>query len=162
MCRVLGVSTSGFYAWLKRGPSRRTREDKVLADRIRWLHLRSRGTYGVPRIYEDLLEEGIRIGRKRIARLMKAMRIQGVSRRKRASTTVRQAGAKPAPDLVERDFTADGPNKLWVADITYISTWGRFSIPGRCGGRMEPTGCRMADGQSYANPIGPRCAGHGY
>ena len=126
MCQLLDVSTSGYYAWLKRGPSQRSREDTILRDRIRWILLRSRGTYGSPHIHAELHDEGVHVGRKRVARLMKAGGLQGVSRRKRVRTTIRQAGARPAPDLVERDFVADGPNKLWVADITYISTWAGF------------------------------------
>jgi len=123
MCRVLEVSTSGFYAWRKRGPSRRAREDTILTDRIRWIHLRSRGTYGTPRIHAELADEGVHVGRKRVARLMRAAGLRGVSRRKPFHTTIRQARNRPAPDLVERNFTAAGPNQLWVADITYVSTW---------------------------------------
>ncbi len=126
MCRVLEVSTSGYYAWLKRSPSQRSREDAVLAGRIRWIHLRSRGTYGSPRIHAELCDEGVHVGRKRVARLMQAAGLQGVSRRKHTRTTVRQAKARPAPDLVERNFMAAGPNELWVADITYVSTWTGF------------------------------------
>jgi len=123
MCRVLEVSTSGYYAWLKRAPSQRSREDAILANRIRWIHLRSRSTYGAPRIHAELTDEGVHVGRKRVARLMRVLGLQGVSRRKYVRTTMRQAGARPAPDLVKRDFAVAGPNRLWVADITYIATW---------------------------------------
>jgi putative transposase len=123
MCRVLEVSTSGYYAWLKRAPSMWEREDAVLTDRILWIHLRSRGTYGAPRVHAELADEGVHVGRKRVARLMRAAGLRGVSRRKRPSTTVREPRQRPAPDLVDRDFTAGGPNKLWVADITYVPTW---------------------------------------
>jgi len=82
-CRLLGVSTSGFYAWLKRGPSQRTRQDARLTERIRAVHTRSRGTYGAPRIHAELCDEGIQVGRKRVARLMHSTGLQGVSRRKR-------------------------------------------------------------------------------
>ena len=126
MCRVLGVSTSGYYAWLKRQSSQRSREDAILTDRIRWIHLRSRGTYGSPRIHAELRDAGVHVSRKRVARLMRAAGLQGVSRRKSTRTTIRQPGAQRAPDLVKRDFTVDGPNKLWVADITYIRTWAGF------------------------------------
>lgn len=126
MCRVLEVSTSGYYAWLKRPPSKRSREDAILTDRIRWIYLRSRSTYGAPRVYEELKDEGELVGRKRIARLMRAAGLQGISRRKRVRTTIRRPGARPAPDLVKRDFTADHPDQLWVADITYIRTWAGF------------------------------------
>jgi len=126
VCRLLEVSTSGYYAWLKRSPSKRAREDVILSNRIRWTHLRSRSTYGAPRVYEELRDEGVRVGRKRVARLMRAAGLQGVSRRKSVRTTVRKPGAPPAPDLVDRDFTADRPDQLWVADITYIRTWAGF------------------------------------
>jgi putative transposase len=126
MCRLLDVSTSGYYAWQKRGPSQRSREDAILRNRILWIHLRSRGAYGSPRIYAELRDVGVHVGRKRVARLMKACGLQGISRRRRVRTTIRQARARPAPDLVERNFATDGPNKLCVADITYISTWEGF------------------------------------
>ena len=126
MCRLLEVSTSGYYAWLKRPVSPRSREDAILTDRIRWIYLRSRSTYGAPRVYEELKDEGVRVGRKRVARLMRTAGMQGVSRRKRVLTTIRKPGARPAPDLVKRDFTADRPDQLWVADITYIRTWAGF------------------------------------
>ena len=126
MCRLLEVSTSGYYAWLKRRPSLRSLEDAILLEKIRWFHLRSRGTYGVPRIHLDLREDGVQVGRKRVARLMQAAGLQGVSRRKYTRTTVRRPGARPAPDLVNRDFAAVRPVRLWVADITYICTWAGF------------------------------------
>jgi putative transposase len=126
MCRLLGVSTSGYYAWLKRGPSKRALEDASLTELISEIHSLSWGIYGAPMIHEELADRGIRVGRKRVARLMKAAGLQGVSRRKKAWTTRRHTDARPAPDLVDRDFTADRPNKLWVADITYIPTWAGF------------------------------------
>jgi len=126
VCCLLEVSSSGYYAWLKRAPSKRAREDAILSDRIRDIHLRSRNTYGAPRVHEELRDEGVRVGRKRVARLMRAAGLQGVSRRKRVRTTVRKPGEPPAPDLVDRDFTADRPDQLWVADITYIRTWVGF------------------------------------
>jgi len=126
MCRVLDVSTSGYYAWLKRQSSQRSREDTILTDRIRWIHLRSRGTYGSPRIHAELRDEGVHVSRKRVARLMRAAGLQGVSRRKSTRTTIRQPGAQRAPDLVNRDFDVAGPNRLWVADITYVRTWAGF------------------------------------
>ena len=122
-CRLLDVSTSGYYSRLKSGPSQRAREDALLTKRIQSIHTHSRGTYGAPRIHAELQDEGIRVGRKRVARLMRAAGLRGVSRRKRPRTTIRRAAARPAPDLVERDFNATGPNRLWVADITYVPTW---------------------------------------
>ena len=126
MCRLLGVSTSGYYAWLRRGPSKRALADASLTERISEIHARSWGSYGAPMIHSEFADQGIHVGRKRVARLMKAAGLQGVSRRKKAWTTRRDADSRPAPDLVDRDFTADGPNKLWVADITYIPTWAGF------------------------------------
>jgi putative transposase len=126
MCRVLGVSTSGYYAWRKRPPSKRQRVDAELLERIKHFHKRSDGTYGVPRIHEDLIEEDLRVGPKRIARLMRQAGLRGVCRRRRTTTTHRSASGRPAADLVDRTFTADGPNRLWVADITYIPTWAGF------------------------------------
>jgi putative transposase len=126
MCRVLEVSTSGYYAWRKRAPSERAKSDAVLTKRIKEIHQWSRGTYGVPRIHAELSEEGIHVGHKRIARLMQAAGLHGVSRRKFVRTTERSPSARPAPDLVDRDFTAPGPDRLWVADITYVPTWADY------------------------------------
>jgi putative transposase len=126
MCRVLGVSTSGYYAWRKHRPSQREQEDVQLVAQIRSIHARSNGTYGAPRIHAELAAAGVRLGRKRVARLMQAIGLQGVSRRKRPRTTERRPAAQPAPDLVQRDFTVCGSNKLWVADITYVTTWAGF------------------------------------
>lgn len=117
---------SGYYAWRRREPSRRDREDAMLTGQIRAIHDRSRGTYGAPRVHAELCAQGRRVGRKRIARLMRAAALQGVSRRRGTSTTVRRPRARPAPDLVERDFTAEAPDQLWVADITYVPTRGGF------------------------------------
>ena len=116
LCRVLGVSKSGYYAWLKRRPSDREMQDKELTQKIRGFHKASRGTYGSPRVTADLVADGERVSRKRVARLMKADDLQGVSRRRKRRTTVRNPDSHPIPDLVDRDFTADGPDRLWVAD----------------------------------------------
>jgi len=126
MCRVLEVSASGYYAWRRRMMSVRAREDEQLQQRIRTIHLLSRQTYGAPRIHAELKEEGTHVGRKRVARLMKAAALQGVTRRKFTVTTRRDRAARPAPDLVDRNFAADKPNALWVADITYVPTWAGF------------------------------------
>jgi len=126
MCRVLGVSASGYYARQQRPPSARARADGELSAQITAIHQCSRATYGAPRIHEELLAAGIHVGRKRVARLMKATGLSGVSRRRWVTTTVRDHDAQPAPDLVERNFSASGPNRLWVADISYIPTWSGF------------------------------------
>jgi putative transposase len=126
MCRVLEVSTSGYYAWCKRSPSARAQADAELTSRMNAIHERSHETYGAPRVHAELEAEGIQVGRKRVARLMRTAGLVGVSRRKWITTTVRDRHARPAPDLVERNFVAPGPNRLWVADITYIPTWAGF------------------------------------
>jgi len=126
LCRVLGVSPSGYYAWRQRRPSQRAQTDAVLLERIRAIHARSRGTYGVPRVHAELAAESTQVGRKRVARLMRTAGLMGLSRRKGCWTTLRDREARPAPDLVARDFTAAGPDRLWVADITYIPTWAGF------------------------------------
>ena len=123
MCELLEVSPSGYYAWLARRPSARTVSDRDLTARIVTIWEKSHRTYGAPRIHAELAESGIGVGRKRVARLMAAARIQGVTRRKWIRTTIRDPRARPAPDLVERRFRADRPNLIWVADITEIATW---------------------------------------
>jgi putative transposase len=126
LCRVLGVSRSGYYAWRERPASARTRNDHVLTERIRTIHGRSRGTYGAPRIHAELRYEGIPCSRKRVARLLRLAGLQGCHRRKGPRTTRRSPEMAPAPDLVKRDFVASAPDRLWVADITYIPTWAGF------------------------------------
>ena len=126
MCRVLEVSPSGYHAWRTRAQSARAQADARLTATIHAIHAHSRGTYGTPRIQAELVARGTRVSRKRVARLMRCAGLRGVSRRKWVRTTVRDRAAQPAPDLVERAFTAAGPNHLWVADITYIPTWSGF------------------------------------
>ncbi len=122
LCRALGVSPSGYYAWRSRGPSARALSDAALTAEIHRSHARSRGTYGVPRVHADLAEAGHHVSRKRVARLMRHEGLAGVHRRRFVRTTIRDAEAEPFPDLVDRDFTADGPDRLWVADITQLPT----------------------------------------
>lgn len=126
MCRVLGLSPSGFYAWQKRGLSARAIADVTLTAEITASHARSDRTYGAPRILRDLRDVGKRVGQKRVARLMRAAGVVGVSRRRWVCTTQRGPVAEAVPDLVQRDFVATAPNQLWVADITYVSTWTGF------------------------------------
>ena len=122
LCRQLGVTRSGFYAWCTRPPSRREIDDRALTTRIREIHEASRGTYGAPRITAELrLGHGVRVSRKRVARLMRAARIQGVHiRRRRWRKGPGELG--PAPDRVARRFATSAPDLVWVADITYVST----------------------------------------
>jgi putative transposase len=117
---VLGVSRSGFYAWASRPPSQRAVGDAALLKRVVQLHEASRRTYGSPRIYEDLRFAGVRVGRKRIERLMRQAGLSGTIKRRRGRTTIRVPGVRVANDLVRRDFEPDGPNRLWVSDITYL------------------------------------------
>jgi putative transposase len=126
LCRVLGVSRSGYYAWLERPASARAGKDAELSRELHRIHACSRGTYGAPRIHAELREAGVRVGCKRVGRLMRAAGLAGISRRRRPFTTVRDRHARRAPDLVERRFTAAGPNCLWVGDITYIRTAAGF------------------------------------
>jgi putative transposase len=126
MCFLLGVSPSGYYAWAVRPASRRARTDEELAARIESIHERSRGTYGSPRIHAELVASGTQVSRKRVARLMREAGLEGASRRRGITTTVRNQKVRPAPDLVERNFAAEGRDRLWVADITYIPTWSGF------------------------------------
>jgi putative transposase len=126
ICRVLEVSPSGYYAWRVRPPSARARRDGELLERILAIHAESRGTYGAPRVKAELRAQGVNISRKRVARLMRQAGLSGVSRRRFVVTTVRDKDAVPAPDLVQRNFEAAGPNQLWVADITYIPTGTGF------------------------------------
>ena len=126
MCRVLEVSPSGYYAWRNREPSARKQHDAVLGERVKAIHADSDGTYGVPRIHAELKEEHVKVGAKRVARLMREHGLRGVCRRRSWKTTVRDERQRPAQDLVERDFSAEAPNQLWVADITYVPTWSGF------------------------------------
>ena len=126
MSRVLEVSSSGYYAWRLREQSTRKKQDEKLQQRVKAIHERSRQTYGSPRIHRALRAEGTRVGRKRVARLMNEAALAGVTRRKSTITTRRDRSARPAPDLLERKFVADGPDRIWVADITYVPTWSGF------------------------------------
>ena len=122
LCRVLGVSRSGYYAWRERPPSRRSLEDSALTERIREVHERSRRTYGYPRVHAELKALGVRCGRRRVARLMRQAGLHGCMRGRRRSTTRRDGDGAPTPDLVDRRFLAASPDRLWLADITYLPT----------------------------------------
>jgi putative transposase len=127
MCRVLGVSKSGFYAWSERPLSKRSREDIALTAKIHEIHRWSRGVYGAPNIHAELADtHGINVGCKRVARLMRAAGLKGVMPKRFVTTTVHDDAAATTVDLVDRQFKAHGPNQLWVADITYIPTWSGF------------------------------------
>jgi putative transposase len=124
LCSVLEVTRQGYYAWRSRPPSRRRQRDLELEQIVREAFLDSRETYGAPRLHAELKARGVRIGKKRVARLMREIGLQGVSRRgRRRKAPVGAPGSAPAPDLVKRRFHAERPDELWLADITYIATW---------------------------------------
>src|SRR5215208_1882275 len=124
MCRVLEVSRSVFHAWARREPSARALGDERLTERIREIHRENRKVYGSPRIHAELrLSDGVRVGRKRVERLMRHAGLSGLQPRKRGRTTIRVPGVRVCEDLVDRAFLAAAPDRLWVADITYLRTW---------------------------------------
>ena len=127
MCRLLGVSRSGFYAARERPMSKRARQDLALTGKIEAIHRGSNGVYGSPNIHAELADDhGIRVGRKRVARLMRRAGLRGATLRRYVVTTQADPRDERAVDLVDRQFYADGPDRLWVADITYIPTWSGF------------------------------------
>ncbi len=119
-------SKSGYYAWRGRPPSSRTQQDALLTEKIREIHSRSRETYGYPRVHAELRSLGIGCGRRRVARLMKAAGLRGCMRGKKRGATRRDPRAAPAQDLLHRNFVACRPNKVWLADITYVPTQEGF------------------------------------
>ena len=124
MCRVLEVSRSGYYAWAGREPCARAREDERLTARIRELFKLRRDVYGSPRIWSDLvLDDGERLARKRVERLMRQSGLSALMQRKWKPTTIRIPGVRVADDLLDRDFATAAPDRCWVADITYLRTW---------------------------------------
>ena len=123
-CELLEVSRSGFYDWERRSPSQRELSDAWILEKIRQIHRDNRGVYGAPRIHAELrMAHGIRVGRKRVERLMREAGISGLLKKKRGKTTLRVPGVRVADDLLLRDFTAVEPNTRWVADITYLKSW---------------------------------------
>jgi putative transposase len=127
MCNALQVSKSGYYDWHERAPSKRALANAKLLGQIKAAHTMSDETYGMPRIRAELADAGISASRKRIAALMRANVIAGISRRRGyCVTTQRNPKDRLAPDLVKRQFVATDINQLWVADMTYIPTWHGF------------------------------------
>jgi len=149
MCELLGVSESGYWAWARRPPSDRELTDAWLTERIRAIHASSSGRYGSPRVHAVLRRQGIRVGEKRVARLMALAGLQGAhQRRRRKGCTVRVEGVEPFRDLVGRDFRPAAPNRVWCADIKQIKpgeagcTWPRCrtsSAAGSSAGRWPST-----------------------
>ncbi len=123
LCRVLGVSRSGFHAWERRPPSDRELGDAWIAERVRAIHAESRGTYGARRVHAALCHRGVRVGRKRVERLMRTLGLSGLIPKRYRRTTIRVPGVRVADDLVDRGFTPSAPNELWCADIKYVRSW---------------------------------------
>jgi len=122
MCRVLEVSVSGYYAWSKRPPSRHSREDAQLAEQVKTVFQANRRVYGSPRVHAELQDQGIKCARKRVARLMREQELFAQRPCHRTITTKSEPGAQLAPNLLQRDFSAEQPNTRWMADTTYIWT----------------------------------------
>ncbi len=122
MCRLLRVSASGYYAWRTRSESSRTKSDRELMKEIRRIHQDSKGVYGSPRVHAELVAEGVKVGRHKVAGLMRLQRLRGCPKRRFRVTTQRDPSHPVAKNLLKQDFTADAPNQRWVADITYIPT----------------------------------------
>src|SRR5215207_4799403 len=121
LCKMVGISKSGYYAWKSRAPSKRSREDAVLTERIVEVHRRSREIYGYLQVHAELRALGVRCGRRRVARLTRRAGVRGCMRGRKKRTTRRDLRATPAPDLVERNFAATAPDRLWTADISTMS-----------------------------------------
>jgi putative transposase len=132
LCRAVGVSRQGFYAWKRRPPSARELADRKLAERIRQIYIETEEIYGAPRVYSELkLGDGIAVGKKRVARLMRQLGLRGADgKRGGPRTTVRDPKRAAAPDLVDRDFARAEPNRLWVCDLKYIQT-GQWATESR-------------------------------
>ena len=122
MCRVLQVSRSGYYRWLKRKPSQRERENQRLDAQIREIYDQSKGRYGSPKITQELRDQGHRVGKNRVAKRMKVAGLRSKIRRKYRVTTDSKHNFPVAPNLLQRDFTAQAPDRVWVSDITYLAT----------------------------------------
>ena len=122
MCNVLGIVRQSYYAWRNRGPSQREQENEKLLEDIKEIHRQSHQTYGSPRIHQELRARGIAVGRNRVARLMREHGIRAIQKRKKKWTTDSNHSRPIAPNRVHRDFQANAPNRLWMADLTYIDT----------------------------------------
>lgn len=123
MCKQLGVARSGYYAWQKRGPSRRQQRDEELLAHIKESHAESRGTYGSPRVLDDLKEKGFQVGRKRVARLMREEGITGEAPKPFRRTTDSKHNLEVAENILDRTFEVSGPDQAWATDISYVRTW---------------------------------------
>jgi putative transposase len=150
MWRVLEVSRSGYRAWAGRPPSTRAAHARR-TERNLEIHQANRTVYGSPRIHAELrMADGIGVGRKRVERLMRQAGISGLIPRRRGKTTVSLLGVRVCEDLVDRAFLAAAPNRLWVADITHLRTWG-LALPRRRLADLQPPDRRLGDGQRHAH-----------
>lgn len=127
LCRVLGVTRQGYYAWAKRPESARSQSDRALEGHVRAVHSSSRGTYGSPRVQAALRLQGVRVGKRRIERSMRELGLFGRQPRRFRTTTVRDGQHPVAPNTLDREFRAARPNEAWVTDITYVRTAQGFS-----------------------------------
>ena len=119
MCRLLGVSASGYYAWRTRPESPRAKTDRELLPEIKRIHAQSKGVYGSPKIKAELASEGCHVGRNKVARLMRLERLRGCPKRRFRVTTQCDPSHAVARNLLQQNFAAAAPNQRWVADITY-------------------------------------------
>jgi len=163
LCSVLGVSRAGYYSWRSRSPSRRALADDRLARLIARVFTDSHETYGAPRIQAELADDhGLGFGRKRVARLMRELALAGVSRRRKGlKTTVQTKEAPVAADLVRRQFRPSGPDRLWVADITYVSSWEGYVFLACVIDAWSRKGRRLVDARRSSLRAGRRCARDG-
>lgn len=122
MCKILGVSKSGYYSWLKRKPSKRAIENQKLMEQIRQVYKKSKGTYGSPRITEELKINYVHVSRRRVARLMRKANIRSITKKRFVVTTDSKHSYPVAPNLLNREFSVDRLGKVWVSDLTYIRT----------------------------------------
>ena len=122
MCALLNVSRSGFYSWLRRPESRRSRENRALEDKIRVFHAASHGIYGAPKIHKDLTDNGIKCSKNRVARIMRSAGIRSRTKKKFKATTDSRHSFPVAPNLLKQEFSVQDTGQVWVADITYIHT----------------------------------------
>ena len=155
LCRVLAVSRSGFYRWSasEPAPQARAAAEDALAEQVRAIHADSGGTYGSPRVTVELHEQGVRVNRKRVERIMRQRDVVGRHLRRRKQTTVPDPAVPPAPDLIDRDFTATAPDQRWCGDITYLrvgTSWLRRVI-----GRADDLFLSRTLANPWADPRAP-------
>lgn len=122
MCRLLDVAASGYYAWRRRPEPQRVQRNRELLEKIRSIHAASKGVYGSPRVHAELLAKGVKVGRHKVAQVMRSARLKGCPKRRHRTTTQRVPGHHVAQNLLRQNFAADGPDQRWASDITYIAT----------------------------------------